>query len=233
MIRISRDRVSTIFQVLLVIFLFGYSVVKGHPDSKENTFNELSTSVKTDKELQTQMIDLWKQHVAWNRNVMLCIVDELPGTTQAVNRLQQNKIEIGNAIKPYYGTAKGNELTRLLQAHVSISVEVMLCAKEKKHGKLQEANARWYANAAALAAFLGNLNDYWASDKIQLIIQEQLSFTTTQAICRINKDYAADIVAYDKAQANVIQMADVFADGIAYQFPEKMDPVSQVLMITQ
>jgi hypothetical protein len=231
--RISRDRISTILQVLLVIFLFGYSAVKGNPDSTENAFNHLPASVKADDELQTQMLELWKQHVAWNRNVMLCIVDELPGTTQAVNRLQQNKIEIGNAIKPYYGTAKGDELTTLLQAHVSISVEVMLFAKEKKNQQLQEANDRWYANAGAIAAFLANLNSYWASDKIQLIIKEQLHFTTTQAICRIKKDYAADIVAYDKAQSNVLQMAEVFADGIAHQFPEKMHPVSQVLMMTQ
>jgi hypothetical protein len=229
--RITKDSISTFLQVLLVIFLFGYSAVKGNPESKENTIAH-STSVFTgDVELNAQMVDLWEQHVAWNRNVMLCIVDELPGTAEAIERLQQNKIEIGNFIKPFYGNAAGNKLTELLQAHVSISVEVMTFAKAGKQAELQDANNRWYENADALASFLADLNSYWATDKIQLIIKDQLRLTTTQAVCRINKDYPADIIAYDKAHADVLLMAEIFADGIAKQFPEKMNPVAEILMI--
>lgn len=227
----TRDGISTFLQVLLVIFLFGYSAVKGNPESKENAIANSTASFTGDVALTAQMLDLWEQHVAWNRNVMLCIVDELPGTAEAIERLQQNKIEIGNSIKPFYGNAAGDELTELLQAHVSISVEVMRFAKEEKHSKLQEANDRWYANADAIASFLADINSYWATDEIQLIIKDQLRFTTTQAVCRINKDYPADIIAYDKAHADVLQMAEIFADGIANQFPEKINPVADVLMI--
>ncbi|MBP6688002.1 MAG: hypothetical protein KA160_09100 [Lacibacter sp.] len=231
--RFTRDAFSTFLQVVLVIFLFGYSVVKGNPESKENKIAQSSAAYIEDADLNAQMVDLWEQHVAWNRNVMLCIVDELPGTMQAIERLQQNKVEIGNSIKPYYGRAAGNELTELLKAHVSISTEVMKLAKEGKQPELQEANERWYANADAIAAFLANINSYWATDKIQLIIKDQLRFTTTQAICRIKKDYDADIIAYDKAHADVLQMAEIFADGIANQFSEKMNPVADVLMVNQ
>lgn len=231
--RFNRDRISTFLQVLLVIFLFGYSAVQGNPDSKENKIGQSSAFFTGDVELNAQMLDLWEQHVAWTRNVMLCIVDELPGTAQAIERLQQNKTEIGNSIKPYYGDAAGNELTELLQAHVSISVEVMTFAKAGKQTELQEANNRWYENADAIASFLAGVNSYWATDNIQLIIKDQLRFTTTQAVCRINKDYAADIIAYDKAHADVLQMAVIFAEGIANQFPEKKNPVADVLMINQ
>ncbi|MEJ8844751.1 hypothetical protein WG954_20320 [Lacibacter sp. H375] len=231
--RISRDKISTLLQVLLVIFLFGYTAVKGNPESKENTIAHSASTFNGDVELNAQMIDLWEQHVAWNRNVMLCIVDELPGTTEAIERLQQNKIEIGNAIKPYYGDVAGDKLAELLQEHVAISVEVMKFAKEGMTTELQEANDRWYVNADAIASFLANINSYWSTDKIQLIIKDQLRFTTTQAICRINKDYPADIIAYDKAHAEVLLMAEIFANGIAKQFPEKMNPVADVLMINQ
>ena len=231
--RFTRDSISTFLQVLLVIFLFGYSAVKGNPESKENTITHSTSAFTRDVELNAQMIDLWEQHVVWNRNVMLCIVDELPGTAEAIERLQQNKTEIGNSIKPYYGDLAGNELTELLQAHVSISVEVMTFAKAGKHTELQDANNRWYENADAIASFLADLNSYWATDKIQLIIKDQLRFTTTQAVCRINKDYPADIIAYDKAHADVLMMAEIFADGIANQFPDKMNPVADVHMITQ
>lgn len=229
----NRERLSTYFQILLVAFLVGYSVVKGNPDSKENNMAYSSATSTGDSELTTQMLDLWEQHVAWNRNVMLCVVDELPGITLVIERLQQNKIEIGNSIKPYYGTAAGNELTDLLQAHVNISIEVMKLAKAEKQTELEEANTRWYANADAIAAFLARINNYWATDEIQLIIKDQLLFTTAQAISRINKDYAADIIAYDKAHADVLQMAEIFADGITRQFPEKMNPVANALLVNQ
>jgi hypothetical protein len=231
--RISRDKISTILQVLLVIFLFGYSAVKGNPESKENEMAHSASVFEQDVELNAQMVDLWEQHVAWNRNVMLCIVDELPGTAEAIERLQQNKIEIGNSIKPFYGNEAGDELTELLRAHVSISVEVMKFAKEEKQAELQDANDRWYQNADAIASFLADINNYWATDKIQLIIKDQLRYTTTQAICRIKKDYPADIIAYDKAHTDVLLMAEIFADGIAKQFPEKMYPVADVLMINR
>ncbi|HLO39251.1 MAG TPA: hypothetical protein VK173_12195 [Lacibacter sp.] len=231
--RFSKESISTFVQVLLVIFLFGYSAVKGNPDSQENTITRSSAAFTGNLTLNAQMLDLWEQHVVWNRNVMLCIVDELPGTVQAIERLQQNKIEIGNSIKPYYGDAAGDKLTELLQEHVNISVEVMRFAKKGKQPELQEANDRWYANADAIASFLAGINSYWATDKIQLIIKDQLRFTTTQAICRINKDYPADIIAYDKAHADVLLVAEIFADGIANQFPEKMNPVANVLMVNQ
>jgi hypothetical protein len=229
----NRERLSTYFQILLVVFLIGYSIVKGNPASKENNMAYSSAAFTGDSELTTHMLDLWEQHVAWNRNVMLCIVDELPGTTLVIERLQQNKVEIGNSIKPYYGIAAGNELTELLQAHVSISIEVMTLAKAAKQTELEEANTRWYANADAIAAFLAGINRYWATDEIQLIIKDQLQFTTTQAISRINKDYAADIIAYDKAHADVLLMAEIFADGISKQFPEKLNPVANVLLVNQ
>lgn len=46
---------------------------------------------------------------------MLNIMDDLPGTGQAVARLLQNQGDIGDAVKPFYAEAGGKELTRLLR----------------------------------------------------------------------------------------------------------------------
>ena len=228
---LSRDRISTWVQIMLVVFLLGYSAVKGNPESKENLLSRPAEQTASTLELKAQMVELWEQHVAWNRNVMLCIVDELPGTEQAVERLRQNKIEIGNAIKPYYGIAAGDELTELLYTHVTISAEVITFAKAQKNTELQEANERWYANADSIAGFLASANPYWALEDIKLIIKDQLILTTNQAVYRIQKDYSADVIAYDKAHADVLKMANIFADGIAKQFPEKFKTDPDVLMV--
>jgi hypothetical protein len=205
--------------------------VKGNPESKENVLSRPAEQTGSTKELKAQMVELWEQHVSWNRNVMLCIVDELPGTDQAVERLRQNKIEIGDAIKPYYGTEAGDQLTKLLYHHVIISAEVITLAKAEKNAELKAANQRWYANADVIAEFLADTNPYWALEDIKQIIKEQLTLTTNQAVYRIQKNYSADVIAYDKAHADVLKMANIFADGITKQFPEKFKTDPGVLLV--
>ncbi len=48
-----------------------------------------------------------------------------------------------------------------------------------------------------------------------------LALTTTKVVSRMNKDWAADIEAYDKGHAHMLMLADMLSDGIIKQFPEK------------
>src|SRR5688572_26443352 len=52
------------------------------------------------EELRTNMRKLWEDHVTWTRNVIFCVIDDLPGAEQATARLLKNQDDIGNAIKP-------------------------------------------------------------------------------------------------------------------------------------
>ena len=38
---------------------------------------------------------LWSDHALWTRNVIVNVIDDLPGTTEAVNRLLKNQDDIG------------------------------------------------------------------------------------------------------------------------------------------
>src|SRR5690349_19395475 len=77
------------------------------------------------EKLRSDMHKLWEDHVTWTRNVILNIMDGLPGTDQAVARLLQNQDDIGNAIKPVYGEAAGKELTRLLREHITEAADLL------------------------------------------------------------------------------------------------------------
>ena len=169
------------------------------------------------------MRKLWEDHVTWTRNVILCLVDDLPGTDQAVKRLLQNQVDIGNAIKPYYGEDAGKKLTDLLTPHITIAAEVVKAAKAGNTAALDDANKRWQANADQISAFLSNANPAWDLEQMKMMMNDHLKLTTDEAVQRIKKNYDADVVAYDKVHDEILKMSDMLSDGIVKQFPEKFD----------
>ncbi len=48
-----------------------------------------------------------------------------------------------------------------------------------------------------------------------------LAITKDAVVAKLNKDYGAVVVAYDKGHDPILLMADALADGIVKQFPEK------------
>jgi hypothetical protein len=167
------------------------------------------------------MRKLWEDHVVWTRNVIFCLVDELPGKDQAVKRLLQNQVDIGNAIKPYYGEKGGNKLAGLLCTHINLSAEVVEAAKNNNTTTLDAANKKWYANADEISEFLCSANPNWILSDMKVMMKSHLKITTDEAKHRIKKEYDADIIAFDKVHMEILAMADMLADGIIKQFPEK------------
>jgi len=180
--------------------------------------------------LKLNMRKLWEDHVTWTRNVILCLVDDLPGTDQAVKRLLQNQTDIGDAIKPYYGDEAGKKLTDLLMDHIKISADVVKSAKAGNTAALDEANKKWYANADQISEFLSKANAHWPLAEMKKMMKDHLDLTTDEAVQRIKKNYDADVAAYDKVHLEILKMSDMLADGIIRQFPEKFksQPVKNI-----
>src|SRR5262249_57187181 len=104
--------------------------------------------------LHEAMDELWTDHVAWTRTVIVDFDSNLPDLKPDLTRLLQNQAQIGNAIKPYYGAAAGNALARLLHTHIIEAVPVLADARDGDKAKLCEALAAWQANAQHVAAVL-------------------------------------------------------------------------------
>ena len=173
-------------------------------------------------ELRTNMRTLWDDHAMYTRNVILNIIDDLPGTNEAINRLLQNQVDIGNAIKPLYGLDAGTRLTDLLKEHIVIAGDLLKAAKTNNDADFKTANTKWFTNADDIAAFLSAANSKnWSLDETKKMMHDHLDLTTQQAVARLKKDYRADIEAFDKTRAELLEMSDMLAAGIIKQFPEK------------
>ena len=181
----------------------------------------MGSKIAKGEQLRMAMHKLWEDHIVWTRNVILNIMDDLPGTEQAVNRLLQNQDDIGNAVKPFYGEAGGKELTRLLREHITVAADLLKAAKAGNNSAFDIANKKWIANADEISVFLSKANPNWKLEDMKKMMHDHLNLTTEEAVARLKKDYAADVKAYDKVHEEILMMADMLTDGIIKQFPAK------------
>jgi len=168
------------------------------------------------------MRKLWEDHITWTRLVIVSVANDLPDTESTVQRLLQNQVDIGNAIKPFYGEEAGNQLTALLTDHILIAAEILQAAKSEDTAALNDAITRWYANADDIAEFLNAANpENWPLEEMKAMMREHLDLTLQEAVAYLQGDYAASITAYDQIHSQALDMADMLSAGIIRQFPKK------------
>ena len=169
------------------------------------------------------MRTLWEDHIVWTRQFIVSAATQpadLADIGPTVDRLLRNQADIGNAIKPFYGAAAGDKLTELLREHILTAADLLAAAKAGDSAKVDDVSARWYANADEIAAFLSAANPRnWPLADMKDMMKRHLDLTLEEAVARLQGRYADDIAAYDKVQAEILEMADMLSDGIIRQFP--------------
>jgi hypothetical protein len=178
--------------------------------------------VTSDYELRNDMRQLWEDHVFWTRSYLIAAIGGLPGADQARDRLLQNQVDIGNAIKPFYGNEAGDGLTRLLTEHITGAVAVVVAAKAGDTAAFGTAKAAWYANADAIAAYLSSANPNWARADLAAMMHMHLDQTLAEASARLGGDWIGDVAAYDAVVTHILEMSDALSAGIGAQFPKQV-----------
>lgn len=168
------------------------------------------------------MRKLWEDHITWTRLAIISLEGGTPDTDATVARLLQNQTDIGDAIKPYYGKAAGDQLTELLRSHILIAADVIAAAKAGDKAKLADAQAQWTQNADEIAAFLNHANPrFWPLQKMRNEMHMHLQLTTNEAVARLQQDWDADVAAYDAVHLHILHLADLLSNGIIRQFPAR------------
>ncbi len=211
----SRSRVT-----LVGVLLSAWSVVGAQAAGRDAVATD-DRPTASQQALREAMRKLWSDHVIWTREYVVAAVDGSPAAQPAAARLLKNQDDIGAAIAPFYGKQAGDKLTSLLKQHILIAVDLVAAAKANDQPKFQDANAKWKQNAADIATFLGNANSNWPTQALTDAMSMHLETTTREVVDRLHKNYEDDVHAFDAVYDHILHMADVLADGIVRQFPDR------------
>jgi hypothetical protein len=171
--------------------------------------------------LHDAMRKLWEEHVLWTRLFIVSDVAGLPDLQATTARLLANQTDIGNAIKPFYGSANGDELTSLLMQHILQAAQILADAKTGNSTALAQDEQAWYANANQIASFLHSLNpQHFPLAALQAMMREHLNLTLTEAVDQLQGNYAASVAEFDSVENEILGMADTLSNGIIAQFSQ-------------
>ena len=168
------------------------------------------------------MRKLWEDHVTWTRLAIVTFAAGYDGFNETAGRLLQNQVDIGDAIKPFYGDAAGAQLTALLHDHITIAVEILQAAKAGDTAAFDDATARWYDNADDIADFLSAANpEFWPQEMMRADMKTHLDQTLSEAANELAGNFAASVADYEAAHLHILAMADMLSSGIIGQFPKR------------
>ena len=185
-----------------------------------------STRALTPKALafHDDMRALWEAHGSGTRMVIVSFVGNLPNLQAQEQTLLQNQVDIGNAVKPYYGRSAGNKLTKLLKEHILGAVSVLVAAKSGDKNPLAQAEAAWSANGRQIADFLHAANPHFLSRAdARRMMRVHLQQVIEQAVDELTGNYAASANAFGPYIRHILDMADMISGAIIRQFPSRFD----------
>lgn len=165
---------------------------------------------------------LWSDHVIWTREYVVAAIADTPDAGAAAGRLLKNQEDIGNAVIPVYGAEAGHALTGLLKQHILIAVDLIKAAKAGDDAGFKENDAKWTANAEEIAGLLSGANpNNWSKADVTDLLMQHLNLTKGEVVARLQGKWDDDVAAFDQIFTEILTVADVLADGVVKQFPDK------------
>jgi hypothetical protein len=166
---------------------------------------------------------LWEIHGTYTEDAIVDFVGGLPNTNAVVRRLLENQVQIGDAVKPYYGAKAGNELTTLLKAHINDAVATLAAAKSGAASALARAKAAFYSNGNQVAAFLHAANPrHWPLRAMRTMMRIHLNQVIALAVDQLKGNYTAANAEYNVYINHIlVGMADMLSTGVMQQFPAR------------
>lgn len=184
-----------------------------------------------DMDLHVKMREVWVDHAMYTRFYVVQAVAKLDGKDEFGARLLQNQAEIGHVFKPIYSDPFGDRLTALLQEHIRLAaqaVDVMMLEEgllrdedvrdeDVRTGQLGEIKAALDKNTQEIVELFADSNPFYDDRELFELFDTHVELLLEQVEARINKDWLADIAAFDEGLKHLYELSDTLVDGIIAQ----------------
>ena len=203
--------------VLLMLLAPSFSFAK----AKEGTVQLTPKAV----ELRLALRDLWQGHIFWVRNVVLLTkLGDKEGAKVAEEQVVQDAKDIASSVVPYYGKEAGDKLFTLLAGHYGAVKDSMNAVYSGNKQAENVAMGKMTKNADEIATFLSSANPKnWSKEALVSALAAHAGFHMAQ-IGQINtKDFSAEAKTWAAMKKQVNEIADVLANGIIKQFPQRFE----------
>jgi hypothetical protein len=180
------------------------------------------TATVSQRAFHDGMRRLWSDHVTWTRLFIVSFAADGPDLQATTDRLLQNQVDIGDAIRPFYGRAAARELTSLLEEHILTAADLLAAAKAGDTDAFEQARTAWYGNARQIVSFLHAANPRnWSRADLRSMMRTHLDLTLQEASEQLAGDYSASVASFDEIETEILRMADMLSSGIIAQFPNR------------
>jgi hypothetical protein len=176
------------------------------------------TNVKnTYLDILNKMREAWEQHVFWTRLLIVSLTDKLSDEKETEKRLLKNPYDIASIFGRFYPANVVKEIADIITEHLQIGAQIIIAARDGKEKDVAMLEKEWYENADKWAKYFAKINPNYNYEELKAMLNTHLKLTTDEVTYRLQKNHAAEIQTFDLIEAEALQMADYFTNGLIRQ----------------
>ncbi|MBN8735601.1 MAG: hypothetical protein J0H27_04985 [Xanthomonadales bacterium] len=175
--------------------------------------------------LHAALRSLWHGHIVTTREYALAVhAGNRADEKKAADAVVANAKQIADAVAGFYGKPAGEGLLKLLAGHWGGVKALTDATKAGNTAGEQKAMTDLAANATDIAKFLAGANPNWSEGTLQGALMMHVNDHKTQLDEMMSNAPAAEQAkSWTEMQHHMDMIADALSDGIAKQFPSKVD----------
>ena len=180
-------------------------------------------TMQTAPKLHSAMRGLWHGHLVATHDYALAVhAGNKAHENSAADAVVANAKDLANAVAGFYGKDAGDGLFKLLAGHWGGVKAMTDNAKSGDAAGEKKALEASLTNAADIAKFLAGANPNWTEGALNGALAMHVNDHKLQVDQMMSNAPAAEQAkSWQGMQKHMDMIADVLADGIAKQFPDK------------
>ena len=178
-------------------------------------------------ELKMALRDLYLNHIIWVRSLVVATrFGDKAAVSEADEYGLKNAKAIGQSIAPFYGQAAADKFTTLFVGHYSAVKGYMAAAFANSFkgnpARKKAAVARLMKNADEIAVFVSQANPNLPKGTVYGLVLTHGQQHVMAIDATAKKDWGQEADMWDPMVKHIYTLSDALADGIAKQFPGKL-----------